>query len=93
MVVQANPNTQPGGVQGAFFRFWYQSEGTPSCVNNPPKNKPVKLISKKINILNDSLTPPFTVENQTDGGEELRMKYRFIDIRSCLLYTSDAADD
>lgn len=34
-----------------------------------------------INILNAAKTPPFTIENETDGGEELRMKYRYLDIR------------
>ena len=32
-------------------------------------------------ILNKSKTPPFTIENKTDGGDELRMKYRYLDIR------------
>lgn len=32
-------------------------------------------------ILNEALTPPFTIEDDTDGGEELRMKYRYLDIR------------
>ena len=32
-------------------------------------------------VLNQSKTPPFTIENETDGGEELRMKYRFLDLR------------
>tara|TARA_B100001758_G_scaffold105218_1_gene90106 strand:- start:16870 stop:18612 length:1743 start_codon:yes stop_codon:yes gene_type:complete len=32
-------------------------------------------------ILNESVTPPFTIEDKTDGGEELRMKYRYLDIR------------
>lgn len=32
-------------------------------------------------ILNKSLTPPFTIEDETDGGEELRMKYRYLDLR------------
>ena len=35
----------------------------------------------ELKILNKSKTPPFTIENQTDGGEELRMKYRYLDIR------------
>lgn len=35
----------------------------------------------KLNILNASKTPPFTIEDETDGGEELRMKYRYLDIR------------
>jgi aspartyl-tRNA synthetase len=34
-----------------------------------------------INVLNASLTPPFTIEDETDGGEELRMKYRYLDLR------------
>ena len=35
----------------------------------------------EIIILNASVTPPFTIEDETDGGEELRMKYRYLDIR------------
>ena len=34
-----------------------------------------------LTILNSSKTPPFTIENETDGGDELRMKYRYLDIR------------
>ena len=34
-----------------------------------------------INILNKAKTPPFTIENETDGGEELRMRFRYLDIR------------
>ena len=35
----------------------------------------------ELNILNTSKVPPFTIENETDGGEELRMKYRYLDLR------------
>ena len=35
----------------------------------------------QLNILNKSKTPPFTIENDTDGGDEIRMKYRYLDIR------------
>ena len=35
----------------------------------------------KVNVLNASLTPPFTIENDTDGGEELRAQYRYLDLR------------
>ena len=35
----------------------------------------------ELSILNGALTPPFTIEDETDGGEELRMKYRYLDIR------------
>ena len=41
----------------------------------------IEILVTSINILNKSLTPPFTIENESDGGEELRMKYRYLDIR------------
>ena len=36
---------------------------------------------KELTILNEAKTPPFTIEDETDGGEDLRMKYRYLDIR------------
>ena len=41
----------------------------------------IEILVTSINILNKSLTPPFTIENESDGGEELRMKFRYLDIR------------
>lgn len=41
----------------------------------------IEILVSDIQILNESLTPPFTIENDTDGGEDLRMKYRYLDIR------------
>lgn len=41
----------------------------------------VELLVTKMEVLNPSAVPPFTIEDQTDGGEELRMKYRYLDIR------------
>jgi aspartyl-tRNA synthetase len=41
----------------------------------------IELEVEKYTILNASLTPPFTLEDDTDGGDELRMKYRFLDLR------------
>jgi len=41
----------------------------------------IEILVTEFKILNSSLTPPFTIENTTDGGEELRMKYRYLDIR------------
>ena len=35
----------------------------------------------ELEILNESKTPPFTIDNETDGGEDLRMKYRYLDLR------------
>jgi len=41
----------------------------------------IELIVNKLDILNPSEIPPFTIEDDTDGGDELRMKYRYLDIR------------
>ncbi len=41
----------------------------------------VEIIVSELQVLNESQTPPFTIEEKTDGGDELRMKYRYLDIR------------
>lgn len=41
----------------------------------------IEIIVEKIVILNESKVPPFTIEDDTDGGEEIRMKYRYLDLR------------
>lgn len=41
----------------------------------------IEVVVSSIELLNASEVPPFTIENQTDGGEELRMKYRYLDLR------------
>jgi aspartyl-tRNA synthetase len=41
----------------------------------------VEILVNELEILNESKTPPFTIKDKTDGGEELRMKYRYLDIR------------
>ena len=41
----------------------------------------IEILVSKLNILNSAKLPPFTIENLTDGGEELRMQYRYLDIR------------
>ena len=41
----------------------------------------VEIKVAKLTVLNESQTPPFTIEDEADGGEELRMKYRYLDIR------------
>ncbi|MDX1829738.1 MAG: aspartate--tRNA ligase [Lutibacter sp.] len=41
----------------------------------------VEILVKELEILNKSAVPPFTIEDETDGGDELRMKYRYLDIR------------
>ena len=41
----------------------------------------VEIIVEQLNILNVSLTPPFTIEEDTDGGDDIRMQYRYLDLR------------
>jgi aspartyl-tRNA synthetase len=41
----------------------------------------IEILVSELNILNESKTPPFTIEDDSDGGEELKMKYRYLDIR------------
>ncbi|GAT63868.1 aspartate--tRNA ligase [Paludibacter jiangxiensis] len=41
----------------------------------------IELIVSELNIINESKTPPFTIEDDTDGGDDLRMEYRYLDLR------------
>jgi len=41
----------------------------------------IEIMVDNLTVLNESVTPPFTIENETDGGDELRMKYRYLDLR------------
>jgi aspartyl-tRNA synthetase len=64
--------------------FVVQAKG--SVIERESKNKvnPTGEIEIKVTefkILNSSITPPFTIEDETDGGDELRMKYRYLDLR------------
>jgi len=45
----------------------------------------IEILVGKLTVLNESVLPPFTIEDETDGGEELRMKYRYLDIRRNLV--------
>jgi aspartyl-tRNA synthetase len=64
--------------------FVIQIEGT--VIERISKNESIatgdiEVLVEKLTILNISETPPFTIEDETDGGEDLRMKYRYLDIR------------
>ncbi|MBC7525502.1 MAG: aspartate--tRNA ligase [Flavobacterium sp.] len=64
--------------------FVVQIKGT--VIEREAKNKniatgEIEILVKEMTILNASLTPPFTIEDETDGGEDIRMKYRYLDIR------------
>ncbi|HMT29428.1 MAG TPA: aspartate--tRNA ligase, partial [Bacteroidia bacterium] len=41
----------------------------------------IEILVDTLEVLNPSITPPFTIEDQTDGGEDIRMKYRYLDLR------------
>ncbi len=64
--------------------FVVQVKGTVIERESKNPNMPtgdVEILVSELLILNESLTPPFTIEDETDGGEDLRMKYRYLDIR------------
>ncbi len=64
--------------------FVIQIEGEVIERSSKNKNIPTGEIEIKVTqltVLNGSLTPPFTIEDDTDGGEELRAKYRYLDLR------------
>ena len=41
----------------------------------------IEVVAETINILTEAVTPPFTIEEHSDGGDDLRMKYRYLDLR------------
>lgn len=64
--------------------FVIQAKGT--VIEREAKNAniptgEIEILVTELKILNSSLTPPFTIEDETDGGEDIRMKYRYLDIR------------
>lgn len=64
--------------------FVVQIKGTVIERESKNKNIPtgeIEILVTDLTILNTSKTPPFTIEDDTDGGEDLRMKYRYLDIR------------
>ena len=52
-----------------------------SSKNSKLKTGEIEIEVSSLKVLNEATTPPFTIEDETDGGEELRMKYRFLDLR------------
>ena len=49
--------------------------------NNKIPTGDIEIIAKELKVLSSSQTPPFTIEDNTDGGDDLRMKYRYLDLR------------
>ncbi|HPY80206.1 MAG TPA: aspartate--tRNA ligase [Bacteroidales bacterium] len=68
-----------------YGREWViQATGTVIERSNKNKNIPtgdIEIVVTDIQVLNSSLLPPFTIEDESDGGDELRMKYRYLDLR------------
>jgi aspartyl-tRNA synthetase len=64
--------------------FVLQAKGTVSERSNKNKNIPtgdIEILVESFSILNKSAVPPFTIQDDTDGGDDLRMKYRYLDLR------------
>ena len=66
-------------------REWVvQVKGTVRERTNKNPNRPtgdVEIVARELTVLNKSKVPPFTIEDDTDGGDDLRMKYRYLDLR------------
>jgi len=81
---ERTPKTVFGQAQNLGREFVIQIEGT--VIERESKNPhmttgAIEVLVEKLSLLNASQTPPFTIEDKTDGGEELRMQYRYLDIR------------
>ena len=64
--------------------FCVQIKGTVSERQSKNPKMPtgdIEILASELNVLSESITPPFTIEDNTDGGDELRMKYRYLDLR------------
>ena len=64
--------------------FCIQIKGTVSereSKNTKIPTGDIEILVKELNILSESITPPFTIEDETDGGDDIRMKYRYLDLR------------
>ena len=81
---ERTPKTMMEQAQKLGREFVIQVKGTVIERESKNKNIPtgeVEVLVKELTILNNAKLPPFTIEDDTDGGEELRMKYRYLDIR------------
>jgi aspartyl-tRNA synthetase len=75
-------------VKNVGREFVIQVEGEVikrEAINKNISTGEIEILVSKINVLNPSIIPPFTIEDETDGGEELRMKYRYLDLRRSIL--------
>lgn len=71
-------------AKGLGREYVLRIEGTVTERSSKNPNIPtgdIEILVKKMEVLNKSATPPFTIDDETDGGEEIRMKYRYLDLR------------
>lgn len=64
--------------------YCIQVKGVVSERESKNSNMPtgeIEILVKELHVLSSSLTPPFTIEDNTDGGDDIRMKYRYLDLR------------
>lgn len=67
---------------GREFVVQVKGEVAPrSNINSQIPTGEIEIHAEELNVLNAAITPPFTIEDHTDGGDDLRMKYRYLDLR------------
>lgn len=85
LVFNFETNAEMGDQARKLGREWVvQVEGVVTERFSKNANMPtgeIEIIVSKITVLNESKLPPFTIEDNTDGGDEMRMKYRYLDLR------------
>lgn len=91
-ITQVVFNTSDNTEENALFdaannlgrEYVVQVSGTVTERTSKNKNIPtyeIEIIAEKLKVLNKSEIPPFTIEDNTDGGDDLRMKFRYLDLR------------
>lgn len=81
-------NSKTLGQEGFTREMVIRAHGTVVERESKNKNLPtgdIEIKLQNIEVLNKSITPPFTIEDETDGGDELRMKYRYLDLRRAVV--------
>jgi aspartyl-tRNA synthetase len=85
LVIDSNASSQLKGMAKVLGReFVLRAEGKVTERSNKNLNIPtgtIEVILSSAEVLNESKVPPFTIEDETDGGEELRARYRYLDLR------------
>ncbi|MFA6261175.1 MAG: aspartate--tRNA ligase [Bacteroidia bacterium] len=82
-----NLEDQPGlcaQARGCGREYVLKVTGTVKERENKNKQIPtgeIEIVVSNLEVLNEAITPPFTIEEHTDGGDDLRMKYRYLDLR------------